>query len=153
MAEEEIERNWKDWLRIILPRILEATAWALITWAVFLALELIGKLLPIEYEAFTLTAWVFIAFEFVIHLLSRTIFSPALEIAMEFVFIIILLVFTDGGAITTIIPLEGIAIQATLEFRPVLAAFLVLSLLSIARNVFQIFDFLSEADEEPEKIT
>ena len=153
MAEEEKERTWKDWLKSI-PRVVIATLWALVTFAAFLIPSiLIGGLLPIDQQGLILIGGAFAAFEFAIHLLSKTIFSPALTIAREVVSILVLIVFTNGGVISMVFPLEGMPIQFALDFRPILAVLCILSLLSIAKSMLQIWDLLSEEDEEPEKIT
>lgn len=153
MEEDEKERNWKDWIKTI-PRIIVAILWASITLIVFLIPSMfLEGLLPSVSQEFILIAGVFATFEFSIHLLTKTIFSPTLTIAREVVTILVLIIFTNGGKISIVLPLEGVAISIVADFTPVFAFLLIFSLLSIAKNALQVYDLLSEADEEPVKIT
>lgn len=156
MAEDE-ERNW---LRIILPRVVEAAFWSFIMGAAFfvplMLMQQLGIDESIQYGqiGFSSMVVIFIAFEFAIHLLSGTIIRYALSTARTIISMALLIVVTNGGIITSTIPsgtlpyeLKGV--QITVDFSWILAALLVLSLLSIAKNILQALDFLSEKAEEP----
>jgi len=152
-VEDEIERSWKDWLRTI-PRVVIAIFWALVTFvALFIPVNLFGNFLPIGYAELFVIVVIFAVFSFAIHLLSETIYCHALSVARTLLYMALLLTVTKGGIFPIELPLEGVIIQIVIDFKPVLAAMLSVSLLSIAKNALQVWDLLSERDEEPEKIT
>jgi len=159
MAEKKEE---KDWLRIILPRVLRAIFWGLIMGGEFLiplALmpNLVGefeKFIPTRGIELPLVVVVFVAFEVVIELLSGTILQYALGMVRAIVSMILLIILTNGGIMVLaippdLLPLEAGAILVTVDFRMILAALLIFLLLSIAKNLLQALDFLSEKAEEP----
>ncbi len=150
MAEDEE----KDWLRIILPRVLKAVLWSSIMGIGFLIpLNLIQQLgvekfIPAEYGGFSLIVAIFIALEFAVQLLSGTVLHYALSVTRTVISMVLLIVVTDMGMITTLF--EGV--QITLDFSSVLAVLLALSLLNMAKNILQALDFLSEKAEEPVRL-
>jgi hypothetical protein len=163
MAEEDEEKTLKDWLRIILPRVLRAALWGFIMGGELLIMLFIpdigGKLqqfLPAEQTGFSYFLFIFIAFEVAIQLLRGTIIQYVLGMARALTSMIVLVFITNGGIMSfTIssspeIPLPpGVVISFTAGFRIVLGVFLILSLLSIIKNLLQAINFLSEKAEEP----
>ena len=162
MGENE-EKTLKDWLRIIVPRVLRATLWGFIMGGEMLILLFIPDIggrfqefLPAEQMGFSYFLFIFIGFEVAIQLLRKTIFQYALSMARALVSMIVLIFITNGGIISfTIasspeIPLPpGVVILFTVGFRVVLGVFLLLSSLTIIKNLLQAIDFLSERAEEP----
>jgi len=162
MAEEK-ERTLRDWLRIIFPRVLRAALWGFIMGGemlIFLFVPDIGgrfsEFLPAEQIGFSYFLFIFIGFEVAIQLLRGTIFQHVLGMARALISIIVLVFITNGGIMSfTIssspeIPLPpGIVISFTVGFKVVLGVFLILSSLTIIKNLLQAIDFLSEKAEEP----
>jgi hypothetical protein len=162
MAEEE-ERTLKEWLRVILPRILRAALWGFLMGGEMLILLFIPDIggrfqefFPVEQTGFSYLLFIFIGFEVAIQLLRGTIIQYVLGIVRALASMIALVFLTNGGIMTfTIssipeIPLPpDIVISFTVGFRVVLGLFLVLSLLIIIKNLLKAINFLSEKAEEP----
>ena len=164
MAErDEEERTGKDWARIIVPRVLRAAFWAFVMGGeVLIPLsfpEIGGQLtqfLPVEQTQFSYLLFIFIGFEVAIQLLRGTIFPYALSMARALISIVFLVLITGGGVMSITlqsmpqIPLpQGMSLVFTINFKAILAVFLLMSLLSIVKNLLQAMDFLSEMAEEP----
>jgi len=164
MAEaEEQERTAKDWVRILLPRVLRAAAWGFIMGGEMLLLLYVAgaggqfmKFLPIEERGLSYLLIIFIGFEVAIQLLQGTILKYVLSIARTLISMTILVLITDGGLLTVTLqsspelPLPPeMSIAFTIDFKAVLAVSLLLSLLSIVKNLLQAVEFLSEKEEEP----
>ena len=162
MVETE-EKTTKDWLKIILPRVLRATVWGLI-WGVLLLFPFeqiiagynVSIILPAETTLIYYYFYMLIGIEIVIQLLHGTIFQHILSVVRGFITIIFLIIITDGGIFSFAtssmeqLPLPpGLSAQFTIDFRVVLAGFLIFSLLGIARNLIHTIDFLAEEAEEP----
>jgi hypothetical protein len=161
MAEKE--KTLKDWLRIILPRVLRAAFWGFIMGGEFLILlyvlnigEQLQSFLPIEQFGFSSLLFVFVGFEVAIQLLRGTILQYALSIARALVSMVALVFMTNGGMMNFTfssspqIPLpSGVVITFTIDFRVIMGVFLLLSLVSIMKNLLQAIDFLSEKAEDP----
>lgn len=161
MAESE-ERTLKDCLRIILPRILRAAFWGLIMGGeilipLVLLPEIAGqfeRFIPAGSTGISFLAIIFVAFEVAIQLLRGTILQYALSMARGIISMILLVIFTNGGIMTLMVPPDMLPPQAgtvviTVEFTAILGSLLILSLLSIVKNLLQAVDFLSEKAEEP----
>ncbi len=160
---EEKERTAKDWMKILLPRILRAAVWGFIMGGEMLLLIYIAeaggpflKLIPIEQESLSYLLVVFVGFEVAIQLLYGTIFQYALSITRALISMIALVFMTNGGIISITlqrsqeipIPL-GTSIIFAIDFKAILGAWLLLSSLSIVKNLLQAIEFLSEKEEEP----
>jgi len=162
MGEDEA-KTLNDWFRIIFPRVLRATIWGFIMGGellILLFLPAIGgtlqEFLPAEQTGFSYFLFIFVGFEVAIQLLRGTIFQHVLGMARALISIIVLVFITNGGIMSfTIssspeIPLPpGIVISFTVGFKVVLGVFLILSSLTIIKNLLQAIDFLSERVEEP----
>ncbi len=161
MAEHE--KTMKDWLRIILPRVLRAAFWGfimggelLIPLYVFDFGEQLEGLLPAELFGFTSLVFVFMGFEIAIQLLHGTILQYALSIGRSVASMIVLVLMTNGGVMSlsfsssSQLPIPaGMVISFTIDFRTILGAFLLFSLLSVTKNLLQAINFLSQKAEEP----
>ena len=164
MAEiEEKERTTKDWVRIILPRVLRAALWGFIMGGELLILLLIPELrggffdlLPVQPMNFTYFLLLFVGFEVAIQLLRGTIFQHALGITRTLIYMVMMVLVTNLGVISfslesiPAIPLPpGVNITFTIEFKAVIGVFLLLSSLSISKTLLQAVDLLAEKAEEP----
>jgi len=162
---EEKEKTAKDWARIIIPRVLRAVLWGFIMGGDMLLLLHLSQFapqfggemmeaLPIrETAGLSYFFLVFAGIEVAIQLLRGTIFPYALSMARSIISIILLIQITNGGIMTFTIqpPFEmaaGTSIIFTLDFQPVLAVILLLSLISMVKNLLQAIDFLSQKEEE-----
>jgi len=164
MAEiEEKEKTAKDWAKIIIPRVLRAAFWGFIMGGEILIplyIPEVGgrflRVLPIEQTGFSYLLFVFVGFEVAIQLFRGTIIKYALSIARAFISMILLVVITNGGVMSLTIqsspeiPLPpGMNIIFTIDFKAILGILLLLSLLSVVKNMLQAIEFLSEKEEEP----
>jgi hypothetical protein len=163
MAEDEKERTTKDWAGILIPRILKAIAMGFIMGGemlILLNLPQIGgtftQFLPKESTSISYFFAIFIVIEVAIHLLDGTIFPYILSFARTLISMYILVTVTNGGELT--IPVSaspelpipsGMSVTFSVDFRAILGIFLVLSLVSLVKNMLQAVDFLSEKAEEP----
>ena len=161
MSEVEEDRNW---LRILAPRILKAALWGFIMGGEiliplylmpdFVDWETLETLMPAAGTGLPTIVAIFVAFEVAIQLFDRTIFRYALSISRTMVSMILFIIFTNGGIIEVLMPPNGLpseagSLQILVDFRTILAALLVFSLLSIVKNILQAVDFLSQKAEEP----
>lgn len=161
MVEEE--KTGKDWLKLILPRVLRAALWGFIMGGELLIPLLMPefggefeRFFSISRFSFSYLAIVFITFEVAIQLLRGTIIQYALSMARALISMVTLILITNGGILSfTItsspdIPLPpGMTIIFTVDFRVILGIFLLFSLLSVIKNLLQAVDFLSGKAEEP----
>ncbi len=155
---EEKERTAKDWAKIILVRILKAAFWGFIMGGeimLFLNITQIGsQFFPAQQSGLMEILMISVGFEVAIQLLQGTIFPFILSIARAFLFMVLLVHVTNGGVMEIQIqssqelPLpSGMNIVITLDFKPILGAFLILSSLSIIKILLQLIEFLSEKEE------
>jgi hypothetical protein len=99
--------------------------------------------------------YIFIGFEVAIQLLKGTIIQYALGFARGLATMIFLVFVTNGGLISlssssSQIPTpQGTTFLLTIDLKLIVAVFLIFSLLSIIKNLFQAIDFLSDKAEEP----
>jgi hypothetical protein len=155
------EATGRAWAKILLPRILRAAVWSLLMGGELLIMsympEVGGELyryVPIEPTAFSHFLVLFIVFEVASQLLRGTIFPYALRTGRALVSMILLVVITNGGVMNLTIqstpetPLPaGMGISFSIDFQAVLRVFLLLSLLSIVKNVLNAIDFMAEKEE------
>ncbi|RJS84530.1 hypothetical protein CW702_02365 [Candidatus Bathyarchaeota archaeon] len=162
MAEKE-EKNLRDWLSIILPRVLKAAFWGFIMGGELLIPlflpglgEQIEGLFPRSQMRFTHLVAIFVAMEVAIQLFDGTIIRYAISMARTIISMISLYLVTNGGIMTIKVsgmpgtPLPtGQTITFTIDFSPILGILLIFSILSIVKNLLQAIDFLSQKAEEP----
>lgn len=152
--DEEI--NAKSLLRKVLPRVLKAAFWGffmggevLLFYSMLGFSEQFASFFPPAEPLFLAFMVLFISFEVAIHLLSGTIFPYALGVARALILMSLLIYTTNGGITTMAIPLDGVTLQLMIDFRTILAVFLLFSLVAVVKNVLQAVEFLSERAEEP----
>ena len=161
---EEEERTGKDWARIIIPRVLRAILWGFIMGGEMLLLLHLSEFAPqfggsmmesLPIREMTGLSYFFLVFagiEVAIQLLRGTVFPYAFSMARSIISIILLIQITNGGVMTFTIhpPSEmaaGTSLIFTLDFQPVLGVILLLSLISMIKNLMQAVDFLSQKEE------
>jgi hypothetical protein len=153
MGEDTFNRRllWK-----ILPRLFNAAVGGfLIGGPAFLIYYLPGyaesmeAFFPASGSYFSGLMAMYILFEIAIQLLAGTVFVYALGITRALMTMIILIYTTKGGIISQAIPFGLTVIKVTIEFRPILAMSLLLSLLVMFKNIMKAVDFLAEKSEEP----
>jgi len=163
---EEEEKTGKDWAKIIIPRVLRAIIWGFIMGGEMLLLLYLPQFIPqfgeqtmeiLPVQTITGISYFFLVFagiEVAIQLLRGTVFPYALSIARSFISIILLIQVTNWGIMTFTIqpPAEaemaaGMSIIFTLNFKPVLGVILLLSLISVIKNLLQAIDYLSQKEE------
>jgi len=162
---EEEEKTAKDWAKIIIPRVLRAILWGFIMGGEMLLLLHFSQFAPqfggraMEFLPIQETAGlsyfflVFAGIEVAIQLLRGTVFPYALSMTRSIISIILLVQITNGGIMSfTIQPplgaqIAGTSIIFTLDFQPTLGAILLLSLVSIIKNLLQAIDYLSKKEE------
>ena len=154
MAEE---MNVKSLLRKALPRVLKATFWGFLMGGeallLYRMLEFGGQFasfFPSGEPSFLTFMVIFVSFEVAIQLLSGTIFPYVLGVARALISMVLLVYVTNGGIITITAPPDmGVMIRFVIDFRTILAVFLLFSLATIVKNVLQAVEFLSERAEQP----
>jgi len=163
---EKEEKTGKDWAKIIIPRVLRAILWGFIMGGEMLLLLYLPQFLPqfggqtMEMLPIQTTAGisyfflVFAGIEVAIQLLRGTVFPYALSMARSIISIILLVQITNGGIMSfTIQPSPGAQMPAgtsitfTFDFQSVLGVILLLSLISVIKNLLQAIDYLSKKEE------
>ena len=151
----------KSNIRKIFPRLIKAALWGFLMGGetlIFLLLpgisEYVEAFLPTSKEFFFGFIVVIVLFEVAIQLLTGTILKYAFSISRAFISMIYLFIVTSGGIMTITIPPEMVPyeiglITFTIDFRIILAIFLIFSLISVVKNLFQAINFLSEKAEHP----
>ncbi len=155
-----VEVEEKDWTPTILLRVMRASLWTLVPALLLSALPEFNtqylRVLPFQEATLSYLLIVFLVFEFAIQLLHDTIMQYTLSTARSLVFMIFFIWITNGGVIS--IPVEsilemplppGMSIILEVDFKAILGAYLLLSLLSITKNLLQAVNFFSEKEEEP----
>ena len=139
----------------IAKRVLSAAVWALIMGGEFLLIykltgmaEQIAPIIPEGGMIITSLATVFIAFEIGIRLLTGTIFRYVLDGARAVTSVALLAYTTNFGVLRLTIPMEEIALRVTIDFKTILAAFLLLGVVSLAKSIIEAIDFASKKVEE-----
>jgi len=138
----------------ILPRIIKAAFWGFLMGGEVLLIyflpgfERFEMFIPAKGASLGLMI-VFILFEVAMQLLSGTVFRYAFGTVRALVTIMVLLYASQGGIISQTVPIGPSTIEVTIEFRAILAMFLMLFLLVGFKNVMYAVDFLSEKSEEP----
>jgi hypothetical protein len=163
MAEIEGEKTTMYWAKIIIPRAVRAAFWGFIMGGEILILMQLTAMggqftafLPAESTGLSYYILIFVIIELAIQLLQGTIFSYALRIARAFISIFMLVLMTNNGVLTLAIqsspeilmPAE-MSVAFTVDFQLVLVVFLLLSMVSLVKNLLQAIEFLSEKTEEP----
>jgi hypothetical protein len=159
MAElEEQDRTLLDWLKLMLPRVIRIVLWTLIlfggaTLVTTLAESAFGDMIPFELSTFSSYLIVFIGFEIVIQLLRNTIFQHIFTVARTIMYMIIIIIESNAGIIqfnpsSAGLP-PGTNLLLTVNITTVINIFLLLSLLSVVKNMLQAIEFIQRKSEDP----
>jgi len=163
---EEEEKTGKDWAKIIVPRVLRAIIMGFIMGGEMLLLLYLPQFVPqfgeqamemLPVQTTTGLSYFFLIFagiEVAIQLLRGTVFPYALSMARSIISAILLVQMTNGGVMTFTAQLPsgaqmaaGASIILTLDFQPILGVILLLSLISVIKNLLQAIDYLSKKEE------
>jgi len=159
MAElEEHDRTLSDWLKLVLPRIIRIVLWILILFGGVTLMTTVtesafGGMIPFELSAFSSYLIVFIGFEIVIQLLKDTIFQHIFTVARTVLYMILIVLESNAGIIhftpSSIGLPPGTNLVLTVNITTIINIFLLLSLLSIVKNMLQAIEFIQRKSEEP----
>jgi hypothetical protein len=159
MAElEEHDRTLSDWLKLVLPRIIRIVLWSLILFGGVTLMTTVtesafGGMIPFELSAFSSYLLVFIGFEIVIQLLKDTIFQHIFTVARTVLYMILIVLESNAGIIqftpSSIGLPPGTNLVLTVNITTIINIFLLLSLLSIVKNMLQAIEFIQRKSEEP----
>ena len=155
---EEQDRTFFEWLKLILPRVIRITLWILILYGGAMLLTSLsesafGGMIPFELSAFSSYLVVFIGFEIVIQLLRNTIFQHIFTVARTIMYMILIVIESNAGIIefspsSMGLP-PGTNLTLTVNITTIITIFLVLSLLSIVKNMLQAIEFIQRKAEAP----
>jgi hypothetical protein len=156
------EKEDKNWLKILLPRIIKAILWAAIMGIILFfinsMIETSGTFdyISLEKTDFITFSILFIGFEVIIQLFKGTIFQYVTSITRTLVYMIIIVLTTNGGNISFNLqslpdmPLTSeLGMQISFNLSKILNIYLILSLLNIVKNLIQAVELLANKAEEP----
>lgn len=159
MAElEEQDRTLLDWLKLMLPRVIRIVLWILIlfggaTLVTTLAESAFGDMIPFELSTFSSYLIVFIGFEIVIQLLRNTIFQHIFTVARTIMYMILIIIESNAGIIqfhpSSVGLPPGTNLLFTVNITTIINIFLLLSLLSVVKNMLQAIEFIQRKSEDP----
>jgi hypothetical protein len=163
MAEIDEEKTMMYWAKIIIPRVMKAAIWGFIMGGEILILMQLTAMggqfatyLPAEATDVSYYILIFVIMELAIQLLQGTIFPYVLRTARALISMFVLVFITNSGVLTLAvqsspeIPMPAdMSIAFTIDFQLVLVVFLLLSMVSLVKNLLQAIEFLSEKAEEP----
>jgi hypothetical protein len=138
--------------KTVLPRVLKAAVWGTFTFVMvyYLPLMLIPKgipqsILPFDYSAQLLNfAVIAVFFAVVEQLFSGTIIGCGFSIARALVIIAYFFVVSDGGIFSVTLPISEVTVNLTLDISVLLLMIVSVNLLSIAKNLFEAINLLTE---------
>lgn len=159
MAElEEQDRTLLDWLKLMLPRVIRIVLWTLIlfggaTLVTTVTESAFGDMIPFELSTFSSYLIVFIGFEIVIQLLRNTIFQHIFTVARTIMYMILIIIESNAGIIqfnpsSAGLP-PGTNLLLTVNITTIINIFLLLSLLSVVKNMLQAIEFIQRKSEDP----
>ena len=110
-------------------------------------------MIPFDFSAFSSYLIVFIGFEIVIQLLRDTIFQHVFTVGRTILYMILIILESNAGIIqftpSSVGLPSGTNLVLTVNFTTIINIFLLLSLLSIVKNMLQAIDFIQRKSEEP----
>ena len=159
MAElEEQDRTLFDWLKLVLPRLIRIVLWILIlyggvTLITTLTESAFNGMIPFDLSAVSSYLIVFIGFEIVIQLLRDTIFQHLFTVARTILYMILIVLESNAGIIqfapSSVGLPPGTNLILTVNITTIINIFLLLSLLSIVKNMLQAIEFIQRQSEKP----
>jgi hypothetical protein len=145
MVEED--KSMKDRLRDVTYRALKATVKALIFYAIYLVISTfltpVSDVIPGLQQIIETFVMVYIFLVVVGEILSGTIFQQFFNVAKALFVVIYLLFSLKSGTVSTTFQ----NVKLTLNLSLFLMAAILLSLLGLAKSMFQAINFLSERAE------
>lgn len=159
MAElEEQDRTLSDWLKLVLPRLIRIVLWILIlfggvTLITTLTESTFSGRIPVDLSAFSSYLIVFIGFEIVIQLLRDTIFQHIFTVARTVLYMILIVLESNAGIIqftpSSVGLPPGTNLVLTVNITTIINIFLLVSLLSVVKNMLQAIEFIQRKSEKP----
>lgn len=156
------EKEDKNWFKILLPKIIKAILWTAIMGIIFFFINSMIKtsgafdFISIENTDFVTFSILFIGFEVIIQLFKGTIFQYVGSITRTLVYMIIIVLTTNGGNISFNLqslpdmpPTSEFGVQISFNLSTILNIYLILSLLNIVKNLIQAVEYLAKKAEEP----
>ena len=154
MTEEYVD---KERIKALISRVVKALLWSLLMGGEVLILYLspyFGRYFafiePVE-GSFFIVLLIFVAIEFLIQLTSGTILPYALSTARVLATIYLIYQWTNGGVYISNMLVQDIPVKVTVDFTVILNAFILLSLLTVLKNVLGGIGFLHQKGEESYK--
>ena len=146
MAEVRLEqKSLKDFLRKNLPRIAKATVVTVIIGIILLVFWLVVSAIlapfPKYLNLFAVLVWTAIFFTFAIRVTVGTIYKYFFIIARALFLIFFTAYSTDYGVLS----LDYMNYHFTVEFIPLLALMIMISILEIVKGTLQIIQFTSDS--------
>jgi hypothetical protein len=159
MAElEEQDRTLFDWLKLVLPRLIRIVLWILILYGGVILITALTErafngMIPFDLSAVSSYLIVFIGFEIVIQLLRDTIFQHLFTVARTILYMILIVLESNAGIIqfapSSVGLPSGTNLILTVNITTIINIFLLLSLLSIVKNMLQAIEFIQRQSEKP----
>jgi hypothetical protein len=155
---EEQDRTFIDWLKLVLPRVIRITVWILVLYGGAALVSSLtesefGGMIPIELSDFTSYLLLFIGFEIVIQLLRNTIFQHIFTVARTIMYMILIVLESNAGIIQFTPPSAGLPLGTnlilTVNITTIIHIYLLLSLLSVVKNMLQAIEFIQRKAEDP----
>jgi hypothetical protein len=146
------ELNTKIVTKVVLPRVLKAAVWGTFTFVMvyYLPLMLLPKdipqsILPFDYTAQLLDfAVIAVFFAVVGQLFSGTVIKCGFGIARALVIIAYFFVVSEGGVFSVTFPISEVTVNVILDITVLLLMIISVNLLSIAKNLFEAINLLTE---------
>jgi hypothetical protein len=146
------ELNTKFVTKTVLPRVLKAAVWGTFTFVMvyYLPLMLVPKdipqsILPFDYTAQLLDfAVIAVFFAVVGQLFSGTVIGCGFGIARALVIIAYFFVVSEGGVFSVTLPISEVTVNVILDITVLLLMIISVNLLSIAKNLFEAINLLTE---------
>lgn len=105
-------------------------------------------LLPLEYnQFFYLFVGIAVFFAVVVKFFSGTILEHTFSIARALILIIYFIAVFNGGIISLTMPMKGTTVNLLVDLKAFLAILILMSLLEIAKSMFQLTNFLAKKAE------
>jgi len=147
----------------IKPRVFKATIIGIITFFLYYVLPTLlfstfpTENLPSEFDPyfsryenlFYIFAAIIICFAVVNQLSSGTIFQHAFNVAKAIILIIYFIYALEGGILTLSMSLEGNMVNIVANLTAFLAILISVNLLTLAKNMLEAINFLSQKVEQP----
>lgn len=145
------EGSRKGIMNKLIPRAIKAALWGAFTYVfVYYLPRLIYPmdLLPLEYnQFFYLFVGIVVFFAVVVKFFSGTILEHAFSIARALILIIYFIAVFNGGIISLTMPMKGTTVNLLVDLKAFLAILILMSLLEIAKSMFQLTNFLAKKAE------